>query len=215
MITFYHHPLSPISRRVWWALLEKQIPFQPVEVNLRGDQHQPEFLALNPFHHVPVLVDNQLRLVESLAILDYLERQYPQPGLLPTDADAYGRVKMVEMVITNELMTKILSVVGGLDDPAAFPPAAAAVAVVLTFLNDTLGHESYFGGHTLSLADIVAGTAIPLFVRLEIPLAPYPALAAWYDRITGRPAWQQTNPSDAAFGLWRRFVAAQIKAQNR
>jgi glutathione S-transferase len=37
MLTFYHHPLSPISRRVWLALLEKKIAFQPIIVDLRGN----------------------------------------------------------------------------------------------------------------------------------------------------------------------------------
>ena len=78
MLTFYYHPLSPVARRVWLALLEKQIPFHPVLVDLRGEQNQPEFLALNPFHHVPVIVENDLRLIESLAILDYLEKRYPE-----------------------------------------------------------------------------------------------------------------------------------------
>ncbi|NJL46544.1 MAG: glutathione S-transferase family protein [Leptolyngbyaceae cyanobacterium SM2_5_2] len=68
MLTFYNHPLSPIARRVWWTLLEKQIPFELVTVDLTGAQFEPEFLALNSFHHVPVITEGGLRLIESLAI---------------------------------------------------------------------------------------------------------------------------------------------------
>lgn len=57
MLTFYYHPLSPVARRVWLFLLEKEIPFHPVVVDLRQEQFTPEFLTLNPFHHVPVIVD--------------------------------------------------------------------------------------------------------------------------------------------------------------
>ena len=90
MLKFYYHPLSPLARRVWIALLEKNIAFEPIIVNLKeGEQFQPEFLKLNPFHHVPVIIDNSFRVIESLAILDYLEAKYPTPALLPRDAQ-YG-----------------------------------------------------------------------------------------------------------------------------
>ncbi len=83
MLKFYYHPLSPIARRVWLALLEKKIPFESFIVDLKNDeQHHPNYLQLNPFHHVPVIIDDNFRLIESLAILDYLESKYPTPSLL-------------------------------------------------------------------------------------------------------------------------------------
>jgi glutathione S-transferase len=54
MLKFYYKRLSLYSRPVWIALLEKQLPFEPVELNLNGDQWQPEFLAINPFGRIPV-----------------------------------------------------------------------------------------------------------------------------------------------------------------
>ncbi|MBD2180730.1 glutathione S-transferase family protein [Planktothrix sp. FACHB-1375] len=98
MLKLYHTPISPNSRRVWITLLEKQIPFELLKMELNGDQLQPDFLALNPFHHIPVLVDDDFTIVESLAILDYLEVKYPAPAMLPTDAKALATVRMVEMV---------------------------------------------------------------------------------------------------------------------
>ncbi len=74
MLKLYYTPISLNSRRVWVALLEKQIAFEPLALNLDGDQFKPDFLAINPFHRIPVLVDEDLTLVESLAILDYLGR---------------------------------------------------------------------------------------------------------------------------------------------
>lgn len=71
MLKLYHYAPSPNSRRVWVALLEKDLEFELVPIDLNGEQLQPEFLALSPFHHVPVLVDNGFKVVESLAILDY------------------------------------------------------------------------------------------------------------------------------------------------
>ncbi len=91
------------------ALLEKQIAFEAIALNLDGDQFEPEFSAINPFHRIPVLIDGDLTVIESLAILDYLEAKYPTPALLPTEAKALAVVRMVEMVTLNELL------------PATFP----------------------------------------------------------------------------------------------
>ena len=56
MLKFYYHPLSPIARRVWLALLEKEIAFEPVFVDLKNRENlKRDYLALNPFHHVPRL----------------------------------------------------------------------------------------------------------------------------------------------------------------
>ena len=64
MIKLYYTPLSVNSRRVWVALLEKQIAFESIELNLDGDQFQPEFCAINPFQRIPVLIgDNSHRYI--------------------------------------------------------------------------------------------------------------------------------------------------------
>ena len=84
MLKFYYHPTSVNARRVWVALLEKQIPFEPILINLDGDQFSEDFTAINPLQRIPVIVDNKLRVVESLAILDYLEAKYPTPSLMPS-----------------------------------------------------------------------------------------------------------------------------------
>ena len=69
MLKLYHHPISGNYRRVRVALLEKQIPFELIGVNLDldGEQFKPEFLALNPFHQIPVLVDEGVTLTSSPA----------------------------------------------------------------------------------------------------------------------------------------------------
>lgn len=83
MLKLYHNPISMNSRRVWMALLEKKLEFDLVDMQLDGDQLQPEFLAMNPLHHIPVLVDDGFNVVESLAILDYLEANILIPHFYP------------------------------------------------------------------------------------------------------------------------------------
>ncbi|MGV2829722.1 glutathione S-transferase family protein [Myxosarcina sp. GI1(2024)] len=96
MMQFYYQTLSLYSRPVWIMLLEKQVPFEPIELALNGDQWQLEFLKINPFGRVPVLVDNGFSIFESLTILDYLELRYPTPAFLPTDTKTLTIVRMTE-----------------------------------------------------------------------------------------------------------------------
>ncbi len=60
--------------------------FEPRAIKLhKGEQHSPEYLALNPLGLVPLLVVDGKPLSQILAICDYLDRRYPQAGLLPAD----------------------------------------------------------------------------------------------------------------------------------
>lgn len=214
MLTFYYHPLSPVARRVWLALLEKEIPFNPVVVDLRGEQNKPDFLALNPFHHVPVIVENELKLIESLAILDYLEQAYPSMSLSPESATAIAKMRMVQMVTTNELMPKFPSVANAEVQPLT-DKLKRELNTGLQFLEDQLGNNNYFGGDTLNLADIVVGATVPLLFRLGIASQPYPGLKQWQKRLFTRDAWQQTEPNEDDFASWKRYIQVTIKRYQR
>jgi glutathione S-transferase len=204
MLKLYHQPLSANSRRVWIALLEKQLEFELVELKLDGDQLQPEFLALNPFHHIPVLLDDDFTVVESLAILDYLEAKYPTPAMLPKDPKALAKVRMVEMVTVNELMpgmtpliNQMMGFAGG-NDSQKLEAANQKIATILKFFENLLGHYPYFGGEQLALADIVAGCAVPILPMLGFSLIDNPKLNAWTESLMQRPAWQTTRPTPEA-----------------
>lgn len=74
------------SLRALWALRELDAEFEFVPVNLLAGEHmQPEFLRLNPAHKVPVLVDGDVVVTESAAIVLYLAEKYRDKGLLPAD----------------------------------------------------------------------------------------------------------------------------------
>jgi glutathione S-transferase len=74
------------SIRARWTLQELGVDFESVTVNLqRGEHRRPEFLRLNPAGKLPVLVDGDVVLNESVAIVLYLARKYPDRGFLPED----------------------------------------------------------------------------------------------------------------------------------
>jgi len=74
------------SIRVRWTLQELGVPFEAVTVNMvKGEHKSPAFLKINPAGKLPALVDGDLLLTESIAIVLYLGEKYPDKGLVPAD----------------------------------------------------------------------------------------------------------------------------------
>jgi glutathione S-transferase len=92
------------SIRVRWTLQELGVEFEAITVNLiAGEHRKPEFLALNPAGKVPVLVDGDLVLTESIAIAVYLAEKYPEKGLMPADLRSRAQVMRWLLFTTTEL----------------------------------------------------------------------------------------------------------------
>jgi glutathione S-transferase len=92
------------SLRAQWGLKELGLEFEFIPVNLPAGEHRrPEYLALNPAGKVPVLVDGDLVLTESAAIVLYLAEKYPDKGLMPTDLKQRAQVYRWVMFAMTEL----------------------------------------------------------------------------------------------------------------
>lgn len=210
MLQFYYNRLSNNARRVWMVLLEKNLEFEPIQMRLDGDQFQPEFLEMNPFHHVPVLVDDGFKIIESLAILDYLEAKYPAPALMPSNPQDIAKVRMLELVHLSEMV------------PTMYPLMREAVglevgekereknnqhrAKVLKFYEDNLNDDSYFIEGQFTLADIVVGVSVSLLPFLNFSLEPYPRLHHLLEKIEQRESWQKTQATQAEMATFKSRV---------
>jgi glutathione S-transferase len=215
MLTLYHTPISPNSRRIWITLIEKKLEFELVEIKLDGEQFKPEFLALNPFHHIPVLVDDGFKIVESLAILDYLEAKYPTPAMLPTDAKDLAIARMVQLVTVNELLpatTTFLPQILGLPagNPDKIEQAKQKISTVLKLFESLLDHRPYFGSEQLTLAEVVAGSVICWLPKVGISFSDYPKLNAWCLRLVARPAWKATEATSEVIEAFKSIVMARL-----
>ena len=105
---FYHGHGSPYSWRVWLALEHKAIPYELKVLSFAsGDTRKPEFVALNPRHQVPTIVDDGFALWESLAILEYLEERFPSTdatrSLFPGDARTRARIRRLTLEVESYL----------------------------------------------------------------------------------------------------------------
>ena len=92
------------SIRVRWTLQELGIDFEAVPVNLlAGEHHSPAFLKLNPAGKLPVLVDGDMVLTESIAIVLYLAEKYRDKGLMPADLQQRAQLMRWLLFTTTEL----------------------------------------------------------------------------------------------------------------
>jgi glutathione S-transferase len=92
------------SLRAQWGLRELGLEFEFIPVNLQAGEHKrPEFLALNPAGKVPVLVDGDLVLTESAAIVLYLAEKYPEKALMPKGLQQRAQVYRWVMFAMTEL----------------------------------------------------------------------------------------------------------------
>jgi glutathione S-transferase len=215
MIKLYQTSISFNSRRVWITLLEKGLDFAIEEVQLNGQQFQPEFLAINPFHHIPVLVDRDTKIIESLAILDYLEAQYPQPGMLPTNPADLAKVRMVEMVTVNELtpalnplFPKMLGLGDG--DPIQVANSLQKITTILRFFEGLLDDRPFFGSSTITLAEPVVSTVLANLALAGITLDEFPKLSSWMNRLMLRPSWLATQASAEAMAALQKKMIEQF-----
>ena len=194
-ITLYHDIPSSNSDRVKIALAEKGLKWDGVRVRLANrEQKKPEFLQLNPYGKIPVLVEDGKVLFESCIINEYLNEKYPDPSLMPKDPYLRGRGRVLVDYALNFMHEPYWSLRGEMRKPAAARDAAVIadkrqfLAELMPYLEAALADKPYFLGE-LSLTDIAI---VPRFLRMEeygaLPMPSLPRLAAWLARMKERPS---------------------------
>ena len=192
-MTLYDHPDCPFGMKVRIVLAEKEWDYDLVTVDMGAGQHrQPEFLKLNPFGQVPVLVDEECIVYDSTVINEYLEDEYPEPALRPSDSDLRARVRLLEDYADTSFTLPVMAIEremskGVLDrDDAILTRAKSIVTKGLEMLNGQLGGKEYLAGE-LSLADISFAPALMSLDRIGVPVDPALGNArAWIGRLASR-----------------------------
>jgi len=162
------------------------------------------YLALNPTGRAPTLVDGDLILWESNAIMQYLASQSTN-SLWPNDARtradimrwqswqlAHWSKEGCEPLLFNRLVKKLFNL--GPPDEAAVAKGTECFNREARVLDAHLANQPYLVGTGLTLADF--SVAAPLFYakEAELPIAPYPHLRDWFTRVSALPAWRDSAP---------------------
>lgn len=205
---------SPYAWRVQLALEHKGLAYTPRLLSLaRGELRSPEHLARNPRGRVPVLVDDDVTLYESVAILAYLEARWPDPPLLghsPAEVGAVWRVISEYTAYLDPAVEDfILPIYFGRADAQADLVRRAVVTIgdELGRLDAALARTSYLAGDALSAADLVVFPHVQSILRaagkdaaraFDLPFLPlgtvHPALEAWRRRLEALPYYDRTYP---------------------
>jgi len=197
MIKLYGVPVSRAFRPLW-MLEELGLEYQNVPTNFVGETHTAEFLKLNPNGHIPVLVDGETVLWESLAINLYLARKYGAGRLWPASVADEGRAFQWSFWAITEVEAPLLGVLmhrrvlpKEQRDESVATAQEAKLAGPFGVLDGALRGRTYLLGEAFSVADLNVA-AVLSWVRLAgIDLAKWSLAAAWLQRCTERPAYRK------------------------
>jgi glutathione S-transferase len=196
MLKLYDYPDCPFCQKVRVVLAEKDLEYEKIFVDLRKqEQKLPDFLRLNPYGKVPVLLDDDEVVYDSTIINEYLEDEYPLPALMPEDSNGRARVRLLEDYCDNSFIpptTMLLSQLrkpDGERDQQRVEQARDELRRALYLLRDKLAGHEFLVGKEFTIADAAFAPRIMVLGRLGIELEP--ALASvqtWIDRIRARPS---------------------------
>ncbi len=186
------------SLRALWALNELGTDFEFVPVNLlAGENQTPEFLRLNPAGKIPVLVDGDLVLPESAAIVLYLAEKYPEKGLMPTDPKARAEVYRWVMFAMTELEQPLWRMFRNSfiypEDKRQSTDIALArdeFAAMATVLDRHMEGRRFIVGDSLTAADCVTAYLMDWANEGQL-LDGFPQLSAYLERMYARPTAPQ------------------------
>lgn len=183
------------SLRVRWTLQELGVPFQSVTVDLSRNEHQlPDFLALNPAAKLPVLVDGDLVLNESAAIVLYLAEKYADKDLVPRDLRERADMTRWLLFTVTELeqplwrIARNTFVYAECDRvPADVPIARRDFESMAAVMDAHMRGREFVVGNQVTVADFVLAYTLD-WANEEGLLAKFPQLKAYMEKLYRRPA---------------------------
>jgi glutathione S-transferase len=190
-------------RRVNATIFHLGLDVEVVELAM-GDLKKPEYLALNPNGKVPTLVDGDLALWESRAIMQYLAAKKPESGLWPNDVGRRADIARWQFweaahlsrgtgaYAFENLFKKIFMKQEA--DPAALAVGEKEWRTFAPVLNAQLEPRKWILGNDMTLADFSVGACFSYAEPSGLPLNDYRHIKAWLSRLGEVPAWKSTAP---------------------
>jgi glutathione S-transferase len=205
---------SPFSWRAMLTLELKRLPYDSKRLEFSKEDHKsPAYLKLNPRGKVPTLKDEDFVLYESVAIMAYLDRKYPDPPMFGRTPQETGQIWRSISETDSYLLEPAFKVVvplyfgRDLEKTDEIQSAAATIRQELGRINAALSHSVWIVGAQISAADIALFPFIQTLLRaaskdaakpLDLGFSPldqtYPNIAAWVKRVEAIPGYEKTYP---------------------
>jgi len=203
----YNFFRSGTSHRLRIALQLKGLDVDYMPVDLRREEHLAEpFKSLNPQGLVPALVDGDRVLIQSPAIIEWLEERYPTPALLPSDVDGRARVRALAAIVgcdihpvNNRRILEALRHDFGADESAVNRWCAHWITAGFDAIEALLAADADRGefcfGHTPTLADVYLVPQVESARRFKVDLTRWPHIQAVDLACSGLDAFRLAAPA--------------------
>ena len=194
----YHFP-SPNPQKVTFALLELGLDCEKIPVDLaKGEQREPAFLAVNPAGRLPVLVDSDLTLRESHAILAYLGETTGRlwPATAAERAEALQWLFFLAQHImphAGEVALRIRAKIVGIPvDEATVARGEKALPTPLKVVEGQLAKNKWMLGPDFSLVDCAYCPILNVIEKAGFSFAEFSRVSAYLDAMRSRQTWKDT-----------------------
>jgi len=170
-MTLFSDPTCPYCHRVRMVIAEKRINIEIVNVDAQALPE--ELLELNPYGTVPTLIDRDLRLYESLIVMEYLDERFPHPPLLPVDPVGRANARLFIYRVDHDWYDRMRIIRTG--DAAAANQARKELVDSLVAVAPIFAANRFFMSDEFSLVDCCVA---PLLWRLPVLELELPAAAS-------------------------------------
>ena len=204
MFILYTHPISANGRKV--LAVAQYLKLEP-EIKLinvyKGEGQTPEYLSINPLGKIPSLVDKDLVLWESNAILQYISEAYGNSILSPSSPQEKASIACWLFWESSHWQPSIANVLAAKVGHQLVPHLVPAPSEEpnwldanfdrnVKFLETHLSNRAYLAGEKLTIADFSVAGMMTYFRFAKFPFDKFPNIARWHERIEGLDAWKKT-----------------------
>ncbi len=199
MLRIWSRRNSVNGKKALWCLEELGLRYERIEAGREhGVVNTPEYRALNPNGLIPTIDDDGFILWESHAIVRYLSAKHGVGTLWPEDlrvrADADRWMDWAGQVLSPAMRRAFWQLVRTPEaerDHAAITKSVALSGELLVMVDDLFANRPYVAGDAFTMGDIPLGCHTYNWMAMPIVRPALPHLAAWYERLTKRPAYRE------------------------
>ena len=201
MYTLYSYPVSQHSRRVAALLAEAGIDYEARIVDMeKGEYLSPEYLAVNPNHQVPTLIDGDLKIHESNAILRYICNVHGLVSWYPTDARARALVDQwldwnqcqLGPAVVNIVLNKVF--MPELGNTKAIELGEEQIKELFPILAARLSQSDYLAGDQVTIADLSVAANVTHLWFADV-MSEDQAIGDWIERMMAVSGFRKTLPA--------------------
>ncbi|MCB1788513.1 MAG: glutathione S-transferase family protein [Chromatiaceae bacterium] len=191
--TLYDFPRSGNCYKIRLLLSMLGLDYQRIPIDsTAGETQTAEFKRLNPRGQIPVLIDDDAVIWDSMAILVYLARRFGEAQWLPDDPLGEARVMQWLAVSENELLYGLARarIAVLFNKPFDLDQCHRDAASGLAAMEQRLTGNDWLAAQHPTIADIACYPYVSLAEEGKVSLQPYPAIREWLQRVEGLPGWK-------------------------